>query len=63
MGNPLVIVFIAAEMNATDFKPCSHPVRMYAKKKSRTTIIEVQDIYEMFLFRFANTLKQVMPPN
>jgi hypothetical protein len=33
IGNPFVIVFIATEMNATQIKHCSHPVRMYAKKK------------------------------
>jgi uncharacterized membrane protein (UPF0127 family) len=48
MGNPLVIVFIATEMNATHIKHCSHPVHMYATKKSRTTAIEVQEIYEIF---------------
>jgi hypothetical protein len=33
MGNPLIIVFIATEINATQIKHCSYPVRMYAKKK------------------------------
>ena len=34
------------------------------RKKSRTTAIEIQEIYEiLFLFSFANTLKVVMPPN
>jgi len=37
------------------------PVLMYAKKKSRPTAIEVQEVHEILLLvRFANTLKQIM---
>jgi hypothetical protein len=36
---------------------------MYAKKKIRTTAIEVQEIHEILLLvHFANILKQIMPP-
>jgi hypothetical protein len=57
MGKPLVIVFIV-----THSKHCSHPVRMYAKNKSRTTGIGVQKIYEiLFLVPFTNRVKEIMP--
>jgi uncharacterized membrane protein (UPF0127 family) len=39
MGNPLVIVFIANEINVKQIQHCSHPVRMYAKNKPKTTAI------------------------
>jgi hypothetical protein len=39
MGNPLAIVVIAAEMNLNQIQQCSHPVRMCAKNKPRTTAI------------------------
>jgi len=58
MGNLLVIVFIANDMNATKIKHCSHP----AKKKSRTTAMEVKEICEiLFLVRLTNTLRQIIP--